>query len=91
MRCCQVSKTKAGEQGIYAAMDKQGPLTLGIDASPMQDYVSGIDEPVNCNARKGCGCTENDLDHAVLFVGYGVGNAKKSGADTKYWKIKNSW
>ena len=25
------------------------------------------------------------LDHAVLFVGYGVDE------DTKYWKIKNSW
>lgn len=87
----QVSKTKAGENGIHAALDKNGPVTLGIDASPMQDYKGGIDEPKNCNEKKGCGCKKTSLDHAVLFVGYGVGEAKKSGADTKYWKIKNSW
>jgi hypothetical protein len=45
--------------------------------------------PILDSQKKGCGCKKTSLDHAVLFVGYGVGEAKKSGADTKYWKIKN--
>merc|ERR1711865_651368 len=58
----QVSKSAAGEAGIIDALTKNGPITIGINASPMQEYTSGIDNPRLCSARS--------LDHAVLMVGY---------------------
>jgi cathepsin F len=84
-----VSSTKAGESNIAAALARMGPMTLGIDASPMQDYEKGVDDP-KCGTywTDQCGCTKGDLNHAVLFVGFGTGG--KLG-DTPYWKIKNSW
>lgn len=45
----------------------------------MKDYTSGI---VN-NAL--CGNTLNDLNQAVLVIGYGTDNG------TDYWIVKNSW
>jgi C1A family cysteine protease len=74
----QVSNSKRGESSIPDALVKSGPLVIGIDATPMQDYYSGIDDP-------SCGSSAYDLDHAVTIVGYGSEN----GVD--YWKIKNSW
>jgi C1A family cysteine protease len=85
----QISKTGKGEAGIKDPLTKNGPITIGIDASPMQDYKQGIDSPVNCSPNKGCGCTADSLDHAVLMVGYGQGQLK--GSTVSYWKIKNSW
>lgn len=78
----QVSKSKKGEADIKSSLPKVGPITIGIDATPMQDYVGGVDSP-KCN--RDCGCTADDLDHAVLMVGYGTSGSKD------YWKIKNSW
>ena len=86
----QVSKTPQGEADLKDALTKNGPITIGIDATPMQDYAGGVDNPINCNAKRGCGCTADDLDHAVLIVGYGMGEYK-NGTATAYWKIKNSW
>ncbi len=74
----QVSKSKKGEAGIVDALTKSGPVVIGIDAEPMQDYYSGIDNP-------SCGSSAYDLDHAVVIVGYGTENGQD------YWKIKNSW
>lgn len=56
-----------------------GPVLVGIDAShkSFRDYKSGVYYEKNC--------TDN-IDHAVLVVGYGVD--EKQGA---YWLIKNSW
>eukprot|EP00938_MAST-03A_sp_MAST-3A-sp1_P007318 g7318.t1 len=78
----QVSKSKKGESAIKTALPKVGPITIGIDATPMQDYIGGVDSP-QCNVD--CGCTSSDLDHAVLMVGYGEKGSQS------YWKIKNSW
>ena len=78
----QVSKSKKGESAIKTALPKVGPITIGIDATPMQDYIGGVDSP-QCNVD--CGCTSSDLDHAVLMVGYGQKGSQS------YWKIKNSW
>eukprot|EP01059_Diplonema_ambulator_P035029 TRINITY_DN8136_c0_g1_i2.p1 TRINITY_DN8136_c0_g1~~TRINITY_DN8136_c0_g1_i2.p1 ORF type:complete len:331 (+),score=117.45 TRINITY_DN8136_c0_g1_i2:425-1417(+) len=75
----QVSKNAAGEAGMATQLPQVGPITIGINAGPMQDYKGGIDDP------KVCPGSANDLDHAVLIVGYGTEN----GVD--YWKIKNSW
>jgi C1A family cysteine protease len=69
----------------YAVMDmlkEYGPLAVAIDAShrAFSFYSSGVYyEPT-------CGNTNDDLDHAVLAVGFGTDPV---GGD--YWIIKNSW
>ena len=57
-----------------------GPISVGIDASQrsFQLYQSGVyDEPE---------CDPENIDHAVLVVGYGV-----ESDGTEYWLVKNSW
>jgi len=79
---CQVSAWKTIPAGDEAAMeDAIGnicPVAAGIDASQssFMFYSSGIYSDPNCNP--------NDLDHALLVVGYGT-----SGSD--YWIAQNSW
>jgi len=75
----QVSSSAAEEKGMLTVLPKAGPLVIGVDATPMQDYSRGIDDPSNC------GSGTYDLDHAVTIVGYGEENG------VAYWKIKNSW
>lgn len=55
-----------------------GPVSVAIDASSddFQNYGGGIYEPV--------GCSQTDLDHGVLVVGYDY-------EDVPYWEVKNSW
>jgi cathepsin F len=66
------------EDQIAAALVTYGPLSIGINAGPMQFYFGGIADPwtIFCNPR--------GLDHAVNIVGYGV-------ESKKYWIIRNSW
>jgi len=73
----QVSDSPDGEDAILPYVMKNGPVTIGINANPMQDYIRGIDDPSPCSAF--------NLNHAVLIVGYGT----EAGVD--YWLIKNSW
>merc|ERR1711862_776614 len=69
------------EDKIAAALVQHGPLSIGINAGPMQFYSGGVADPwsIVCNPKK--------LDHGVAIIGYGV--------DTKstkpYWVIRNSW
>jgi len=72
-----VSTSEEGEDLLALALVRQGPLTLALNAEPMSFYMGGIDNPENCDPQ--------DLNHAVLLVGYGVENG------VKYWTIKNSW
>merc|ERR1711972_1004795 len=66
------------ENQIAAALVQYGPLSIGINAGPMQWYRGGIANPWNvlCNPRA--------IDHGVAIVGFGSEPAK-------YWKIRNSW
>lgn len=66
----QVSKRGASESedAIMKALIASGPVTIGINASPMQRYVGGIQNPLFCSGLA--------LDHAVLIVGYGTENGK---------------
>jgi len=73
----QVSSSPSGEAAIAPYLVQNGPVTIGINANPMQDYVRGIDDPSRCSPY--------NLNHAVLIVGYGT----EAGVD--YWLIKNSW
>jgi len=58
---------------------QHGAVLTGVKAQgPFQNYKGGI--------FAGCPATNaNELDHAVVIVGYGVSNG------TKYWLVKNSW
>ncbi|XP_073340791.1 cathepsin K-like [Pagrus major] len=61
------------------ALYKVGPVSIGIDAtlSSFQFYSKGVYYDPNCN--------KDDINHAVLAVGYGVSIKGK-----KYWIVKNS-
>jgi cathepsin F len=67
------------EDQIAAALIKYGPLSIGINAGPMQFYFGGIANPwkIFCNPKS--------LDHGVAIVGFGEQSGKK------YWIIRNSW
>lgn len=76
-----VNVTSGDLRAAKVAVAKHGPLSVGIDAShkSLSFYSSGVYyEPK-------CGNTLEDLDHAVLLVGYGKLNGQH------YWLIKNSW
>ena len=77
----QVSSAASQESGITTALTSGGPLVIGIDATAMQTYSSGIAKP----SKSACGSSVSSLNHAVAIVGYGTEN----GVD--FWKIKNSW
>uniref|UniRef100_A0A3Q3JZT6 Peptidase C1A papain C-terminal domain-containing protein n=1 Tax=Monopterus albus TaxID=43700 RepID=A0A3Q3JZT6_MONAL len=73
--------TSGNAEALKLALYKNGPVAVSIDASHRSFvfYSHGIYyEPA-------CGNTINDLDHAVLAVGYGTLNGEP------YWLIKNSW
>merc|ERR1719230_2347669 len=66
------------EDQMAAALVQYGPLSIGINAGPMQWYHGGIANPwsILCNPKS--------IDHGVAIVGYGS-------EPKKYWKIRNSW
>jgi C1A family cysteine protease len=61
------------ESTMAANLAKYGPLTIAVDADSWQYYTSGILTATDCG---------NDVDHAVVAVGYQLGN---------YWNVRNSW
>ncbi|KAJ8354617.1 hypothetical protein SKAU_G00221840 [Synaphobranchus kaupii] len=79
--CRGYKEIKEGdEHALQVAVAKVGPVSVGIDASlySFQLYKRGVYYDANCN--------KDDINHAVLAVGYGV-----TGKGKKYWIIKNSW
>jgi hypothetical protein len=66
------------ESQMAAALVQYGPLSIGINAGPMQWYMGGIANPwsILCNPKS--------IDHGVAIVGFGS-------EPKQYWKIRNSW
>eukprot|EP00054_Salpingoeca_dolichothecata_P029135 m.226692 g.226692 ORF g.226692 m.226692 type:complete len:206 (-) comp26403_c1_seq11:20-637(-) len=74
-----VDVASKSETELQQAVGVVGPVSVGIDAShrSFQFYKSGLyNEPA---------CSETDLDHAVLVVGYGDVEGQAA------WLVKNSW
>lgn len=77
----QLSSISGNEDDLKAALATVGPISIAIDASKLDFnfYIGGIYYNAKCKTKN------DDLDHAVLVVGYGSEN----GHD--YWLVKNSW
>ncbi|VUZ48693.1 unnamed protein product [Hymenolepis diminuta] len=74
-------KVKSGDESqLKLSVGQMGPVSVGIDASSMgfQFYQGGI--------YKDDDCSESEIDHGVLVVGY---DQDRNGE--KYWIVKNSW
>ncbi|KAK7100164.1 digestive cysteine proteinase 1-like [Littorina saxatilis] len=76
-----VNVTAYDQNALKMALAFKGPVSVAIDAShkSLSFYANGVYyEPA-------CGSKPDDLDHAVLAVGYGTMNGQD------YWLVKNSW
>lgn len=67
---------------MKAAVAQVGPISVAIDAS--DDWFSLYGGGVYYN-EKCKNAAPDELDHAVLVVGYGTEEGKD------YWIVKNSW
>jgi len=66
---------KDDNEEMVAAIDRQ-PISIAVAAEKFMHYQSGIFNDWTCG---------NELDHAILAVGYGSENGKL------FYKVKNSW
>lgn len=76
-----VNVTSGSIDSLKEAIATKGPCAVGIDAAHLSFvfYANGVYyEPE-------CGNKADDLDHAVLAVGYGTLDGQA------YWLVKNSW
>jgi len=76
---CTEETDACDEDAMATLLYATGPLSACLDATPMQSYSGGIDNPTDCDP--------NAIDHCITIVGYGTDSA----SGLKYWKIKNSW
>lgn len=77
------SLPEGDEKRLEEAVTTYGPVFIGLDAESRRFmfYRSGVLKIDNCPTRR------QDMDHAMVIVGYGYDKAVKM----PYWIIKNSW
>lgn len=76
-----VNVTSGDADALKVAVAKHGPISIAIDAShkTFSFYSNGVYYDPQCGNKP------EQLDHAVLLVGYGNIQGKP------YWLVKNSW
>lgn len=74
------TKISTNEDQIAAALVQYGPLSIAINAGPMQFYFGGVTSPP---AEL---CDPTALDHGVNIVGFNV-DAQYG----PYWIVRNHW
>lgn len=72
------------DQAIAQSLVNFGPLSVSINADPLQMYTGGI---LNLDSSL---CDPTSLNHAVLLVGYGE-KKRIFGKEEHFWIVKNSW
>jgi len=65
------------EETIKKMLIQNGPVSGAVNGDNMQNYSGGI--------MGDSYCPSNQINHAILIVGYGESDGQK------YWIIKNSW
>ncbi len=65
-----------GVNKMKAEIYSRGPISCGIDASPVVDYTSGIVSD-----------RSSDIDHIIAVTGWGYDES----SGTPYWNVRNSW
>ena len=74
--------TAGDEDELKEMLYHMGPIAVSFQVvSDFRDYKEGIYNSSDCNS------TEQDINHAVVAVGFGEDGETKQ----KYWIIKNSW
>jgi len=76
---CTESTNPCDETQMQQLLVTLGPLSACLDATSMQSYTSGVDNPTDCDPSY--------IDHCITIVGYGTDSA----SGLAFWKIKNSW
>ncbi len=74
------------EDEMAAYLVAKGPLSVLLDATNLQFYKSGVWNGY-LPATPFMKCHANNLNHAVLAVGYGYDDVSQE----NYWLVKNSW
>jgi cathepsin H len=75
-----VNITQGDETELLHAVFEHGPVSIAYQVvDGFRDYKSGVYSSTVCNS------TADDVNHAVLAVGFG----NENGMD--YWIVKNSW
>jgi cathepsin F len=80
----------SNEDIILESLFEHGPLSVLLDASQLQYYKGGIWTGHMDAAPSVSGCKQQEMNHAVLLVGYGV-DVDADNVETPYWVVKNSW
>lgn len=66
------------ENGLKAALQKHGPLSVCVNAENWDEYTGGV-------YSEKCSGSRNAQDHCVQLVGYDDSHSPP------YWKVRNSW
>jgi len=83
---CLSGPDSVDEEKLRAYIYANGPVSVALDASYLQDYTGGVIDPWFPNWE----CDPAQLDHALLIVGWGIAE-NWIGEQTPFWTVKNSW